>query len=304
VTFRAPDDPGNGTYPYAINWEGVVSGSYNGGGGGAFLRYPDGTFTEFGVSGASLTYGTSINALGVVAGSYSSDGSDHGYVRVPDGTITTFDVPKATSTWVSAINAQGVVTGYANGGTLGIGFIRTPDGTITTFQVPGESDGTYPMGINVGGEVTGQYCCSTHGWGGFLRRADGKIKTFDPPDAYDTHPLRVIGRHWIAGWYSDSNDNDHGFVRAGGVITEFNVKNSNDQTQTAAMNRNGAITGYYFDGTHDRGFLRYPDKGSFATFDVPSSTSTYAVHINAKNQIVGEFYPSSGGNVMGFIRTP
>jgi hypothetical protein len=303
VTFRAPDDPGNGTYPSDINRQGVVSGTYNGGGGGAFLRYPDGTFTEYGVPGANLTYATSINGAGVVAGSYS-DGNDHGYVRLPDGTITTFDVPGATSTWVSAINGQGVVTGYGNGTTLGIGFVRTPDGTITTFQVPGETDGTYPMSINVQGEVTGQYCCSTHGWGGFLRRPDGRIKTFDPTDAYNTHPLRIIHSHWIAGWYSDSNDNYHGFLRTSGVITEFNVKRIDDYTQVAAMNRKGTITGNYFDSTHHRGFLRYPGGRKFVTFDVPSSTNTYPAYINTKNQIVGTFDPASGGNVMGFIRTP
>src|SRR5438552_15944108 len=59
--------------------------------------------------------------------------------------------------------------------------------TFTTFDVNGAS-ATYALGINAGGEVTGDYKDSSGKDHGFVRAADGTITTFDPPGSIGTDP--------------------------------------------------------------------------------------------------------------------
>jgi len=57
------------------------------------------SFITFQVSGYN-TYGGSINAAGVVDGSYVDlHGMAHGFVRAADGTIISFDPKGSTNTW-------------------------------------------------------------------------------------------------------------------------------------------------------------------------------------------------------------
>ncbi len=297
---------GNGTTPYAINAHGVVSGSYDARGVVGFLRAADGTISTYSVPGAQMTFGTSINAGGTVAGSYRlADNKDHGFIRSPDGTLTTFDVPGADETTVKGINKYGVVTGYATVATLSIGFLRTRDGTITTFQVPGETAGTLAEDINVENEITGEYCCVFHGSKavskGFIRHADGRIVKFLPPDTRATSPLSIIPNHTVAGYYIDPNDNTHGFFRANGNITTLDVPHGS-QTQPTAMNINGVMTGVYYDGYDARGFLYGIKSGKFAKFDVPGGNSTIPMSINRKGEITGTYI--AVGIYRGFVRIP
>jgi len=51
-----------------------------------------------------------------------------------------------------------------------------------SFDVPAAVNGTQPTNINDFGEITGVYFDSNGNQHGFLRKADGKIATFDAPD--------------------------------------------------------------------------------------------------------------------------
>jgi hypothetical protein len=68
----------------------------------------------------------------------------------------------------------------------------------------------------------------------------------------------------IDGYYIDSNDVAHGFVRDhNGAITTFDVTaagtGSGQGTFTGPINQQGAITGWYVDGANVyHGFLRIP----------------------------------------------
>jgi hypothetical protein len=55
-------------------------------------------FVTFTVVDGLPTTPTSINAKGVVTGSYGFSGTEQGFVRLPDGTIETFQVPGALHT--------------------------------------------------------------------------------------------------------------------------------------------------------------------------------------------------------------
>jgi hypothetical protein len=109
----------------------------------------------------------------------------HGYVRSPDGRITTFDVPGAGTdgsqyqgTVPEAINDTGIITGeYIDSNDVQHGFVRASDGRITKFDAPGAGnetgsyEGTVPLAINTGGEITGAYFDSNYVLHAFVRLA-------------------------------------------------------------------------------------------------------------------------------------
>ena len=178
-----------------INPAGTVTGAYYDAGGvqHGFVRVPRGKITEFDVPGAGTdgsqgqgNWGTSINTEGAVTGGYvTADNVTHGYVRSPDGRITKFDVPGAGTdgsqfqgTVPEAINDVGMVTGeYIDSNDVQHGFVRTPDGRIIRFDAPGAGnetgsyEGTVPLAINAGGEITGAYLDSNYVLHGFVRLA-------------------------------------------------------------------------------------------------------------------------------------
>jgi predicted membrane protein len=183
-----------------VNPKGAIAGAYTDASNvtHGFVRAPDGIITTFDVPGAGTvaspgifpgTFPGGINREGVIAGAYT-DASNvtHGFVRAPDGIITTFDVPGAGTggnqgtlpTGFLGINPKGTITGgYVDANNVTHGFVRAPDGTITTFDVPGAGTvaspgifpGTFPLGINAEGAITGYYIDASNVGHGFLRTA-------------------------------------------------------------------------------------------------------------------------------------
>jgi hypothetical protein len=80
---------------------------------------------------------------------------------------------------------------------------------------------------------------------GFVRRADGTLITFDPPEAFQTQAFSINSRGTITGFYVDANNRQHGFVRRpGGTIVSFDAPEST-ATFPVSINDAGAITGSY-----------------------------------------------------------
>jgi len=150
---------------------------------------------------------------------------NHGFLRRPGGAMTTFDVPGSGTaggegTSPQAINSAGTITGYY-ADQLGRthGFIRASDGTLTTFDVPGVTI-TLPVYITSTGEITGNYVDGHAVSHGFVRSPTGKITKFDVPfpgvgraASQGTFPTSENSSGVIAGFYVDSNNVHHGFVR-------------------------------------------------------------------------------------------
>lgn len=278
---------GQGTYAMSINPEGAIAGSYfdEDTVGHGFLRAPDGKFTSFDDPDASLTsylgtFAWNINPAGVIAGNYwDANSVRHGFVRSPNGKFANFDPLVSVSTFVclaSCINPAGVVNGYyftADGVTHG--FVRAPDGRITEFDVPDAGieagQGTFSVSINAEGAVTGGYVTGDNVTHGFVRTPDGRITKFDVPgagtdgsQAQGTYAEAINDAGWVTGEYTDSNDVQHGFVRApDGKFTYFDAPGagsamgSYEGTIPLAINARGEITGAYFDSNYVlHGFLR------------------------------------------------
>jgi hypothetical protein len=84
---------------------------------------------------------------------------------------------------------------------------------FTTFDIRGagknQGQGTWPMGVNSAGVITGYYVDSGNVSHGFLRTSDGKISKFNVPEAgkgpnQGTIPLSIHTTGAIMGSYIDS----------------------------------------------------------------------------------------------------
>lgn len=135
--------------------------------------------------------------------------------------------------------------------------------------------------------------------------ARAKIISFDPPGSVRTNPTSINAEGEITGWYLDSNETDHGFVRAGdGTITTFDVSKDNCGTVAWSINRKGVITGTFSDRHCTwRGFLRKPD-GKFVTFNIGGATDVEPLSINDGNAVTGSYNVCSNGCLQehGFVR--
>lgn len=151
------------------------------------------------------------------------------------------------------------------------------------------------------------------------------IITYDAPGAgtgpgQGTFGIVINPAKGIEGYYVDSNNVSHGFVRSPlGTITTFDAPGagtgSGQGTLPFSLSPRGEITGYYTDASGlSHGFARAHD-GTFTTFDAPGagiggcspplicSTGTQGASINAKGAIAGQYVDNSGV-FHAFLRSP
>jgi hypothetical protein len=204
--------------------------------------------------------------------------------------------------------------------TLGVSRARAEQTHIISFDVPGadttpgDYNGTFAVGINNFGIITGTYIDINDVYHGFLRSTDGRFITFQAPGAdttpgsYNgTAPASINDLGVITGNYYDENGVGHGFLREpDGKFTTFDVPGMGGYGATAlAMNVEGAIVGYYTDSNYlYHAFLRSPD-GSLTTWSAPDACTdasqgcigTGATNINAFGIIVGGYTDNNGNFV-------
>ena len=127
----------------------------------------------------------------------------------------------------------------------------------------GPGQGTFPIGINPNGAVTGGYVDANNVNHGFVHAPDGAIATFDVPGA-GTGPFQgtsvdadggINPAGAICETYLDASNVLHGFVRArDGAITTIDVPGAGtglgQGTVTQSINPPGAIVALYIDANN------------------------------------------------------
>lgn len=257
------------------------------------------TIISFDPPGSSLTSPEAINRAGVITGWYmdpNASGCFHGFVRERDGAFTTIDVPGAGAkcdvggTFPFSINPRGEIAGYYNDTNLiNHGFLRIPcrsdrdennnpkkcyEVAIITFDVSGPGGGTFPQSINREGAVTG-------------------FTSYTPY-------CNIALSNTCSGALSFLRTRD-------GKLNTFDVPGASENTWAVSINKDGAITGTWYDSASSlyRAFVRDRD-GSFTTFDAPGAAGyqngTNAMSINGKGDITG-FYEDVNFVFHGFVRT-
>ncbi|HZQ21762.1 MAG TPA: hypothetical protein VFA89_03095 [Terriglobales bacterium] len=169
-------------------------------------------------------------------------------------------------------------------------FAQTQAGTyscdFTFFSVNGSSflDGT---GINRSGTVVGHYFNGPTAVG-FLRRADGTLKSYSAPGAAQGTWLQGINdKGAIVGSDEVTLIKGHGFlIGPDGTFTSIDVPNSNS-TAALGINNHGDIVGDYAVAGKGSGFLL--SGGQFSTLTVANALSTTASDINDSGVIAGNY---------------
>ncbi len=275
------------------------------------------------------TVAENANRWGVVTGYFNGGGASHGFVRDCDGIITEFDVPnQGTTTTVNtvayAINSEGAITGiFQDSQGIWHGFLRSPQGIFTTFDVSGANAGANQGivgsgGINDRGQIAGYYQDSNNVYHGFLRNPDGAIVTFDAPNASVEMNMPPQGtvtclescltpEGSITGWYFDSNQAVHGYVRAtDGTVTDFDNTNGGTGFFQGTLPGSISATGEIAGGVLDSSNIYH----RMVTFEAPLSgdtsgsyQGTFSVGINAIGMVSS--YVTDNSNVShGSIRYP
>jgi hypothetical protein len=93
-----------------------------------FLRNAAGVFeTIDGPPGYGIASfgGLSINARGVIVGSYYSDYGVSGFV-LADGVYTRYDHPGVSQTSFLGVSRKGLIAGFENDGSVSRGFVLAP----------------------------------------------------------------------------------------------------------------------------------------------------------------------------------
>jgi hypothetical protein len=120
-----------------------------------------------------------------------------------------------------------------------------------------------------------------------------------------TTPVAINPAGTVTGFYADSNEGWHGFLRASdGTFTLFDAPGA-DFTVPAGINPEGVVTGYYCDAIGCHGFLRATD-GTLTTVDPPGSIGVIFVdghNINPEGVMTG-LYVEAGFVVHCFLRAP
>jgi hypothetical protein len=166
----------------------------------------------------------------------------------------------------------------------------------------GASVATEPLAINARNDIVGSYQNPDGGLNGFVRYADGRVKSLSFRGASQTWVYGINKHREICGYY-DSNgfQNAHGFVGLrDGTITTFDPSGSGS-TFVYGINDGGVVVGFYGSSV-SHGFIRGAD-GTITTFDPAGSTGTYARSINATNAVAGS-YTDANGVYHGFVRAP
>ncbi len=109
-----------------------------------------------------------------------ADNQRHGFLRSSAADFTTVSVPDAARRPARArsrtlLTIAGRCRTFIEANFQSHGFLRGADGTLTAFDPPGSAS-TGVSGINLSGEIVGDYDDSSFKTLGFLRSAIGALK--------------------------------------------------------------------------------------------------------------------------------
>jgi hypothetical protein len=299
-------------------------------GGGPTIIPGSFNFSTFSVAGTETGRGglsvEGINDSGTIVG-YQSFGASNavGYLRKPTGAVVTLQDPTSTGpyafTEAFGVNNEDTVVGYYWDTTNNrySGFFYN-GGNFRSYNVPGLPAGsfTYVLGINDLGVFCGFYQSSSGykvvpyvNWFGYIDT------NFPIAASTATEPASVNIWGQVAGYYYDSSDVIHGFLRdTDGKITVIDVPGASTTAYTGTillgLNDSGWTSGHFIDSEgYEHGFVRAPD-GEFYQIDVPEAVTatpgfgTSGGGINNEGVVVGHYDPSGSASEVeqGYIAYP
>jgi hypothetical protein len=215
---------------------------------------------------------------------------------------TPVSFPGAVSTSINGVNRAGDIVGTYReaASTHTRGFLRR-DGKFTSIDYPG-AESTGANAINSSGDIVGGYSLpdTPDVARGFVLTKQGRFTGVNVPGHTSMVAARLLSDGTILGCYHDRGGADmHGMKLTGGKLSDFDRPWS---MHHGATPDGKTIVGTYNDRTAGKSHGRsYVLVGStFTPFDVPGSSATNALDINAAGTIVGTY--EVDGISHGFVR--
>jgi len=271
ITVQYPGVPN--TMIWGINNRGDIVGRYR---GADMIRHGfirrNGAFTTIDYPATTHTYATGINDWGQVVGyGFNLDANGNSTVWKAylwcNGQFTELMPPGAVDSNAFDINDLGYISGTYDYGDLNTvyGFVRDPNGNYLTYEVPGSYPGsTYADGLNLLGQVVGEYADADQVGHGFVRNPNGKFTTIDFSadtgsglDSINVWDV-MVGMYYGLGGPAVYQS----YLRVGSEnvplwvpVTPYN----GEYTQANKINDLGQVVGYYvgYDGVL-HGFIATP----------------------------------------------
>jgi uncharacterized membrane protein len=274
-------------------------------------------YISFDVPGATTTAAQGVNDHGAVVGAYvDASGKQHGFL-LDGGNYTTIDYSGAISTGARGINNNGDIVGVhidamglPGGGNRGF-LLR--QGSFSDVNYPGHLN-TIPVKVKDGGQIVGCYhendtMASMHGFvyaDGNYSALDGSWGGLDMPASMNNGVMPDASV--TAGLYTDMMTNiTHGYLAGKGVFAPFDFPFS-ISTSVWDMSSSGEVIGTYTDsakkghgfvlGLGDSiatfGLASLSGPFQFTSVDFPGATTTSAIGINNRGDVVGSYVDSAG----------
>jgi uncharacterized membrane protein len=245
-------------------------------------------------TGATQTFGRSINAQGDIVGFYTVPPTTRGFLRTLDGAISTIDAPGAIQTQALGNNSLHEIAGAyrqpADPPSQFHAFLLRL-GQFISFDLPGACSSGARQ-ISEAGEIVGFYTDCSGLNHGYLLARHGSFTAIDFPGAVQTQALAINPGGEIVGNYRDATGEFHGFYRAReGVMTGLDVPFLGGHgTQARGINPQGDIVGSWLDGTQgnrNRGFLLR--NGVYTIIDFPGAVHTVPWAISSVGASTGQY---------------
>jgi probable HAF family extracellular repeat protein len=243
-------DPAGLAYPYSINDNGQVVGSYNiGAYKNASFFWEDGNLTIINepVPGYTPWIVTrSINNSGQIVG----ETDDRGAFILSDGSFTYLQAIHAGyGSWANGINNAGVVAGRAQAytGPLNRACIW-PAGSTIPIDICTIADATYSeaRAINDSNEVVGDFSTSSHGTHAFIYDDVNGMRDINVlPGQLRSYGYAINNKSQVAGYSAGSPDGYHAFLYddSNGVMTDLGTLDGAVDSAAYDISNDGIIAG-------------------------------------------------------------
>jgi hypothetical protein len=192
-------------------------------------------------------------------------------------------------------------------GVLPLYFVEAAPPTITiltTFDYPGTGNSTTAYGINLRGDIAGDYLDASNVRRGFIRLSNGSFSApiVEPNDTANfTRGRGINNARTIDGDFFNVADNAfHGFILSGGIFTQFDI-GPGLSTDLFGINDAGNFVGAYGSLSQvNQAFVNIA--GATTVITIPGQYDAGANGINNFNQVTGTYSTSNGLLVHGFFR--
>ena len=205
--------------------------------------------------------------------------------RASGPTFTLIDPPGSVLTLAAGINDSSQIVGrYTDTARITHGFLLS-NGRYTSFDYPGSTGFTRAFGINLAGQIVGDYTISNVEHGFLL--SGGTFKTIDPPGAHGAlaeginSTGDIVGSYFADGSFN-GNGQAHGFLLRGGVFTTIDFPGAS-YTEAWRITDSGQVIGRYHTG--DGKFHVYVfSNGNFSSVpDLAGAVQTATLEVGGFN---------------------